>query len=184
MVCPLGDVMRVETSGASEQTARQDRLTERGVAASRRMAQTDFSKVQKYRGLIEDVAREKNVQAAVIAGIMSRESRAGAALKDGWGDHGNAFGLMQVDKRYHTVEGEWNSKKHISQTTGILKDMITNIQRKFPNWTTEQQLKGGIAAYNCGPGKVSSYETVDSRTTGHDYSNDVVARAQWYNEHW
>lgn len=180
----MGDVMRVDTSGASQQTARQDRLSERGVAASRKMAHTDSSRMQKYKGLIETVAKEKNVQQALITGIISRESRAGAVLKDGWGDHGNAFGLMQVDKRYHAIKGEWASKEHICQGTGILVDMINNIQKKFPHWTKEQQLKGAIAAYNCGPGRVTSYETVDSCTTGHDYSNDVVARAQWYKEHW
>lgn len=179
----MGDVMRVETSGASEQTAAQDRLTERGVAASHKMAQTDSSKMQKYKGLIDSVAREKNVQKGTIAGIISRESRAGAALKNGWGDKGNAFGLMQVDKRWHTPVGAWDSKEHISQATGILVDMINTIQKTFPNWTREQQLKGGIAAYNCGPSKVSNYHDVDSGTTGRDYSNDVVARAQWYQQH-
>jgi len=32
-----------------------------------------------------------------FAAIMSRESNAGRALdRDGWGDHGNGYGLMQV----------------------------------------------------------------------------------------
>lgn len=39
---------------------------------------------------------------------------------------------------------------------------------------------GGIAAYNMGDGNVHSYDNVDEKTTGKDYSNDVVARAQWY----
>lgn len=39
---------------------------------------------------------------------------------------------------------------------------------------------GGIAAYNMGDGNVHSYENVDEKTTGKDYSNDVVARAKWY----
>jgi len=33
-----------------------------------------------------------------------------------------------------------------------------------------------------GDGNVHSYEGVDERTTGKDYSNDVVARAQWYKQ--
>ena len=44
-------------------------------------------------------------------------------------------------------------------------------------------IAGAIAAYNTGEGRVESYENVDSRTTGKDYSNDVVARAQWYKQH-
>lgn len=41
-------------------------------------------------------------------------------------------------------------------------------------------LSGGIAAYNAGVSKVKSYENVDEGTTGGDYANDVVARAQWF----
>ncbi|XP_078538098.1 lysozyme g-like [Lissotriton helveticus] len=179
-----GDIMRVETSGASEQTARQERLTERGVAASRKMAQTDSSNMQKYKGLINSVAREKNVQAGIIAGIISRESCAGADLIQGWDDDGNCFGLMQVAKEWHTPIGGWDSKEHLSQATGTLVHMINTIQKKFPKWTREQQLKGGIAAYNCGPRRVSDYDDVDRHTISGDYSNDVVARAQWYQQNW
>lgn len=39
---------------------------------------------------------------------------------------------------------------------------------------------GGIAAYHAGPLAIHSYEEVDAKTYGGDYSNDVVARAQWY----
>lgn len=42
---------------------------------------------------------------------------------------------------------------------------------------------GGIAAYNKGQDCVESYEKVDAHTTGMDYSNDVVARAQWFYRH-
>lgn len=41
---------------------------------------------------------------------------------------------------------------------------------------------GGIAAYNAGDSLVLSYEDVDKYTTGGDYSNDVIARAQWFKE--
>lgn len=37
---------------------------------------------------------------------------------------------------------------------------------------------GGIAAYNKGDDRVESYEEVDTH-----YSNDVVARAQWFYKH-
>jgi len=39
---------------------------------------------------------------------------------------------------------------------------------------------GGIAAYNMGDGNVRSIENMDVGSTGGDYSNDVAARAQWY----
>ncbi|KAK0130641.1 Lysozyme g [Merluccius polli] len=116
-------------------------------------------------------------------GIISRVCRAGNTIKgnNGWGDHGNAFGLMQ-----------WNGEEHLNQATGILVNFIKKIQNKFPDWGAEQKLKapliylllyntvsllddfaGAIAAYNMGDDNVDSYENVDQHTTGGDYSNDV-----------
>ncbi|KAJ8393669.1 hypothetical protein AAFF_G00058880 [Aldrovandia affinis] len=183
MACTYGDVTRIQTTGASAVTAKQDDSTALpGVEASYQLAATDLDRMNGYKGLITRVGRAQEVDPAVIAGIVSRESRAGAPglLKDGWGDHGNAFGLMQVDKNYHTPEGGWDSEQHLTQATGILIHFIGKIQNKFPSWTKEQQFKGGIAAYNMGDGNVHSYEEVDSHTTGRDYANDVVARAQYY----
>ncbi|XP_006003935.1 lysozyme g [Latimeria chalumnae] len=180
MACIYGNVMNIDTTGASQATAKQDKLKEDGVPASHKMAENDSGRMCKYKTRILEVGRAKQMDPAVIAAIISRESRAGAALHDGWGDHGNGFGLMQVDKRYHTPVGAWDSEEHISQGTQILIDMITSIQKKFPGWTLDQQMKGGISAYNAGVGNVRTYNKMDVGTTGGDYANDVVARAQWY----
>ncbi|XP_051801916.1 LOW QUALITY PROTEIN: lysozyme g-like [Acanthochromis polyacanthus] len=176
--------MAVETTGASEKTARQDRLDSGGVRASYTMAKTDSGRMEKYKSIINAVGSKYDIEPALIAAIISRESRAGNVLQDGWGDHGNAWGLMQVDVNPsgggHTAKGDWNSEEHLSQGTEILIYFLNRIKNKFPSWTSEQQLKGAIASYNTGDGRVNSYENVDEKTTGKDYSNDVVARAQWY----
>lgn len=175
----------VETSGASRETADQDKLKCFGVKASHILAETDKKRVKKYKDLIKKAAKKHGVDPALIAAIMSRESRAGNTLDcDGYGDNRKAFGLMQVDVDKnggnHEAVGEWDSYEHIDQATGILVGFIKKISRKFPRWSEEQKLKGGIAAYNMGDGSVHSYERVDEYTTGGDYSNDVVARAQWF----
>ncbi|KAM6940575.1 lysozyme g-like [Xenentodon cancila] len=179
-----GDITRVETTGASYQTAQQDRLGDSGVSASHQMAQIDADRMARYKTMIKRVGSRFGIDPALIAAIISRESRAGNVLQNGWGDHGNAWGLMQVDVNPqgggHTKRGDWDSEEHLCQGTEILVYFIKRIQNKFPAWTKEQQLKGGIAAYNMGDGNVWSYEDVDAKTTGKDYSNDVVARAQWY----
>ncbi|XP_041838947.1 lysozyme g-like [Melanotaenia boesemani] len=179
-----GDIMRVETTGASSQTARQDGLSYAGVAASEKMAQKDADRMMKYNSKISSVGKRNGISPALIAGIISRESRAGSALQNGWGDHGNAWGLMQVDVNPHggghTAVGAWDSEEHLNQGTGILVDSIKQIKNKFPSWTAEQQLKGGIAAYNMGVGNVRTIKNMDVGSTGGDYSSDVVARAQWY----
>ncbi|XP_036818675.1 lysozyme g isoform X2 [Oncorhynchus mykiss] len=185
MAPPYGDIMKVETSGASLRTAKADGGNDEGVIASHRMAEHDRAAMDKYKRLIMKVAKRNEVDPAVICGIISRESRAGTGLdKHGRGDNGKAFGLMQIDTTPapsgggHTPKGEWNSEEHLQQGTEILILFIKRIQEKFNSWTKEQQLKGGIAAYNKGDDRVESYEEVDTH-----YSNDVVARAQWFYKH-
>ncbi|KAM6292985.1 lysozyme g-like [Porphyrio hochstetteri] len=178
-----GTVSRIKTSGASCLTAKQEGLSYCGVRASETIAAKDLKAMNRYKTIIKRVGEKLCVEPALIAGIISRESHAGTVLKNGWGDNGNAFGLMQVDKRYHRPVGAWNSEAHVNQGTNILISMIKAIQKKFPKWTKEQQLKGGIGAYNTGPGGVRSYDGVDSSTTHKDYSNDVSARAQYYKKH-
>ncbi|XP_019614501.1 PREDICTED: lysozyme g-like isoform X2 [Branchiostoma belcheri] len=91
-----GDLTKVDATGASEQTAKQDKLTIKGPAASQKMAKTDKKNVDKYKDIIKKVAKEKNIDPAIIAAIISRETRGGTLLdNNGWGDNGNGFGLMQ-----------------------------------------------------------------------------------------
>ncbi|NXJ79842.1 LYG protein, partial [Trogon melanurus] len=175
-----GNILKVDTNGASEATARPEGLSYAGVTASEKIAEKDLKNMEKYRAKITKVGNSKCVDPAVIAGIISRESHAGTVLQNGWGDHGNAFGLMQVDKRYHKIVGSWDSEEHLAQGTEILCGMVKEIQKKFPTWTKEQQLKGGISAYNAGANNVQSYERMDVGTTHNDYANDVVARAKFY----
>ncbi|XP_055034020.2 lysozyme g [Misgurnus anguillicaudatus] len=172
--------MKTDTTGASEITAKQNKLTIKGVEASKKLAENDLNQMEKYKSKIIKVGKAKQMDPAVIAAIISRESRAGAVLKDGWGDNGNGFGLMQIDKHYHTPAGAWDSEQHLAQATEILIDYYQAVKAKFPKWSPEQQLKGGISAYNAGVKNVRSYEHMDLGTTGDDYGNDVVARAQWY----
>ncbi|XP_060883596.1 LOW QUALITY PROTEIN: lysozyme g-like, partial [Labrus mixtus] len=150
---------------------------------------------KEFRSKINRVGAQKGIPPALIAAIISRESRAGNTIKNtgGRGDYDesrrayNAFGLMQVDVNPngggYSPEGAWDSEEHLRQATGILVHFMEQIKKKISNWSPEQKLKGGIAAYNMGDGNVHSYENVDGHTTGRDYSNDVVARAQWYRNH-
>ncbi|XP_009964189.1 lysozyme g-like protein 2 [Tyto alba] len=175
-----GSVNRIKTSGASCKTAKSEGLSYCGVSASEKIAERDLRAMNQYKTLIKKVGENLCIEPAVIAGIISRESHAGKALKNGWGDNGNGFGLMQVDKKSHTPRGQWNSETHLIQGTNILISMTKTIQRNFPRWTKDQQLKGGIAAYNFGTSNVRSYDRMDIGTTHNDYSSDVVARAKYY----
>ncbi|KAF1395047.1 hypothetical protein PFLUV_G00007480 [Perca fluviatilis] len=185
-----GDIMIVETTGASEQTAQQDKLKYSGIRASYAMAETDLLEMNNYKSIIQNVARQKGLDPALIAAIISRSCRAGKTLTAGRGcfdeerNKYNTYGLMQIDINPkgggHIPRGQWDSEEHLCQGTDILIHFILRIKHAFPDWSKEQQLKGGIAAYNAGDGNIHSYEEVDAKTSCGDYSNDVVARAQWY----
>uniref|UniRef100_A0A8C1ULU0 Lysozyme g n=1 Tax=Cyprinus carpio TaxID=7962 RepID=A0A8C1ULU0_CYPCA len=58
-----GDMLKIDTTGASEVTAKQYKLTIKGVEASKKLAEIDLPWIEKYK--------------TVIAAIISRESRAG-----------------------------------------------------------------------------------------------------------
>ena len=175
------------STGASLATAGQDGLSVAGVPASEKLAAADRARVMRFKSRFEAAAQSLVLPPALLAGVASRESRGGAALDaNGWGDHGNAFGIMQVDKRHHAVEGggDPGSQGHISQAAGILRDNFGQIKAKHPTWPEERQLQGAVAAYNFGVGNVQTLGGIDGGTTGDDYSNDVWARARYFAGRW
>jgi len=175
---PNAILSRYQPTGASAATARQDGLSA-GVGASQKMAQADLARLQQYKGAFESAAAKHGLPPAVLAAISSRESRGGAALdRNGRGDGGNGFGLMQIDFRSHSPRGGPYSAEHIDQAAGILKGMLNEVKAKHPSWPPEQQLRGALAAYNSGVSNVRTMSGIDRGTTGNDYSNDVWARAQ------
>ncbi|XP_062389593.1 lysozyme g-like [Sardina pilchardus] len=182
-----GNVMKIKTTGASAATACEDGDKKiSGRRASRQLAKTDLQRMNSYKDTIIKVGRDTGVDPAVIAAVISRASRGGSeyVLVNGWSANGDMFGLMQIAKQWHTLRGDWDSEEHIKQGTGILTYSIGIIQNKFPKWTKEEQLKGGLAAYNAGAQNVhDEYEKVDENTSAKDYSNDVVARAKYYRKH-
>lgn len=174
-------------NGASAATAAQDHLPP-GHDASRTMARTDLVRVTALKDHFNVAAVLTGLPPALLAAIASRESRCGSVLtSEGMGDGGNAFGIMQVDLRFHNpIAGrpDPTSQAHINQASGILKDALTAMIAKFPTMPAVRQLQAAVAAYNCGAGAVGTPDTADNGTTGHDYSNDVWERARFYSVGW
>ncbi|XP_055865063.1 glycine, glutamate and proline-rich protein-like isoform X2 [Biomphalaria glabrata] len=129
------------------------------------------------------------IQASVIAAIASRETRGGTLLvaTGGWGDNHNAWGIMQCDVRYSGLpctSVPWDSCEHIEMLVNrLLVPYVTQVHNKFPSWSLDQALQGAVAGYNGGVSRLASWSTVDAHTTGHDYSNDVIARAKYLMAH-
>lgn len=180
-----------DPTGASDATASQDGLSG-GVEASRTMAETDAPEVLRFTDRFEVAGAEFDVPPALLAGIASRESRGGAALdENGEGDGGAGVGIMQVDQTVRPPEevvdpgDDFASQGHINQATEILRGFIDQAADAYPGQSAAVQLQAGVAAYNTG---ASAFEggpdEIDVTTTGEDYSNDVIARAQYYAENW
>jgi soluble lytic murein transglycosylase-like protein len=160
-----------------------------GGAASDRSANNDADRVEELAESFERVGEEYDLPPALLAGIASRESHVGDVLgrngsQPGWGDHDNAYGMMQIDHRYHTVDesdgplGEAN----IEQGAEIISGYRDDISEAHPDWTEAQQLRGAVTAYNSGVRNVQTLGGLDEGTTGNDYSGDVWARAQVFAE--
>jgi murein DD-endopeptidase MepM/ murein hydrolase activator NlpD len=162
-----------EPSGASDDTARQDNLPQQGihgVAASEDMANTDWSKINPRKARFNEVAQRYELPPALLAAIASRETRGGAVLdSEGWGDRGNAFGIMQVDKRWHSpIETEHgpDGEPHIDQATGILKDKLDAVRRQVEGISDSRALQAAVSRYNGGRGLLPPES--DKGTTGND----------------
>lgn len=184
---PNSILFKYDPTGASFATASQDKLAQKGITgvkASRIMAETDAKPLLKHTQTFITVGKDFSLPPALLAAIASRESRGGTQLKNGFGDKGNGFGLMQVDKRFHQLEGtpDPTSLAHIRQATGILESFRKAVSERHPEFPPERQLQGAVAAYNAGTKVVQTLNGMDAGTTGNDYSNDVWARARFYAE--
>merc|ERR1712168_262332 len=181
-----GDISSCDTNGCSKETAQAnnvpwDDINASGVEASWLMAAQDAQAMLQYKDMIEQTAEALCCDPSYIAGIISRETRAGATLgDDGYGADGHGYGLMQIDDSVHSIQGGPFSLDNIMQGTQILLDNINCVAANHPDWTADQALFGGIAAYDAGCANVVSFDSIDVGTTNNDYANDVTARSQWF----
>jgi len=171
-----------------------------------------LNEMRKYKAFIDEGARSAGVRASLIAGIGSRESHWGLALKPpgsgGTGDaaarrprppfrpgslppDGRGFGrgLMQIDFDAFDFArtDKWkDAKSNILFGCQVLTNNITLIQRRT-SLDGEELLRAAVAAYNCGAGNVLNAirdsRDVDFFTAGRDYSKDVFNRAGWFQLH-
>ena len=125
-----------------------------------------------------------------FAALMLRESGGGQALGyfpkgeiDGWGDGGNAYGLFQIDKRFHAkFLASPEAKTAVGQAVYALGLLCSNRRLiRVVCHVPDLAERAAYAAYNCGVGNVFAALRKgldpDTYTTGHDYSTWIWKRA-------
>ncbi|MBE9563266.1 MAG: transglycosylase SLT domain-containing protein [Proteobacteria bacterium] len=167
---------------------------------------------RRYHDIIKDVARRYNIKPSVICGIGSRESHWGLALRPegptGRGDFsrrrprgerrgveppdggGYGRGLMQIDYDWHEFArtGKWyEPRENLIYSCVVLDRARKFFDKKAQSLNKEQKLRAMIAAYNGGATatlrSIKAGSDIDARTTGHDYSKDVLNRSGWFQLH-
>ncbi|NXT85976.1 LYG protein, partial [Zapornia atra] len=149
-----------------------------GLSVIRRTAEADVIRLRKYEIPIKRVARNLCLDPALIAGIISQESRAGLILDNGWDQGRRKYGLMQINGQRYQPFGVWDSEEHINQCSTILVLSINEVREKHPNWSWDQQLRGGICTYRAKMSNLRVYEE-DPCERDYYYPNSVIRRAQF-----
>jgi soluble lytic murein transglycosylase-like protein len=159
----------------------------------------DLPWLEKIRELINAIAKSYDLDPAVVAAVISRESGGGRLLGK-WGnppdtgDRGHGRGLMQADDRFwkgllnlDLKGGEEDAWRHpafnIAFGCWLLKKNIVAIEKKFPGLAHDEIIHAALAAYNSGLSRalraLREGTDVDAPTAGRDYGKDVMERAEW-----
>ena len=166
----------------------------------------------RYGALIEGAAAEAGLLPAVVAGLGSRQSRWGLALRPRsaagtvdlaprpfsrpWRDTplppdglGFGRGLLRIDYDAHLFarEGDWaDPAANIGQGCRMLAEARTLLRRRTV-LHGRALLRGAVAALNCGIDNVlhaiRQGLDLDFYTSGRDFSRDVLHRAGFFQTH-
>jgi len=181
------------------------------ITARSQSMKAQLAAANNFRPFIEAAAQQFGFQPCIICGIGSRESGWGLLLKPpgpgGTGDRarrkpkpplrpgslppdGQGFGrgLMQIDFDSNVLAqtGNWRDPQtNINFGCDLLAQKLAFV-KKHSKLEGLMLLRGAIAAYNCGEGAVCKLAEegldIDSKTTGRDYSADVLNRAGFFQQ--
>ena len=108
---------------------------------------SSFSRIQQYDSIIQDAAREYNVDPALVYAVIQKESDGVSTVVSSKG----AKGLMQLMDGTADDLGVKNSMDPADNITGGVRYLSQMLQRFDGN----KEL--ALAAYNAGPGNVQKY---------------------------
>ena len=154
----------------------------------------DLKRLAPWLSAFVAAADEYQVRRSVLAAMCLRESLgswAGAYTRKGshlgWGDHGRAFGLWQVDRRYHEAALRGLVPGHQLLTplgqARYAAAIIAGARAFLAAWhpASPRLEQAAVAAHNADLSRVDlqleSGSDPDAVTTGFDYGADVLRRA-------
>ena len=180
-------------SGGGDPNAELFKLNPGHMPVSAQTAAARLKLAKKYQPLAIKLGKKFHLPPALILGWMSRESGLGSMLRpDGYSKYdGFGYGLLQVDRRYHTPTGDPFGEPSCDQAIGdVFKGMINGVKKRHPGWTHDEQVAGALVDYNSGPGNATTrpssaagWAAMDGGTANDDYSRDTWAQSQWYAKH-
>lgn len=154
---------------------------------------TDLARVRPWAHVIDECCTLTGEDPWRIAALGLRESgwgwaRGYAPKGDpcGWGDHGHAFGFLQIDKRWHRdFVGSVRAQDPFQQALyacSILRDARRWFVQSSLNTQDRDHLERMVyAAYNAGPARIRDHVVLghspDAGTTGGDYSAWIWRKA-------
>ena len=154
-----------------------------------------LTRIYRDYGPIIDTCCSGRVDSPVMAGLMWRESRGGAALTPpgaaGTGDGGHGRGLCQIDDRSwpaFTSSEDWKDPaKNIAFAVNLVAAEVSYFARfSLGHPTPYPPLQCALAAYNAGPSGVrralARGEDVDAPTAHGNYSAEVLRLAGIYRD--
>lgn len=152
---------------------------------SMQLAEIDLEAMEMYRENITTAATNKCFNAALLAGLISQQSRGGALLDQNGTmpcsnrADGLCYGIMGMKNEMNVDDGI-GGINYLEAGIDQLIALIDEIVARHSAWTIVQQTRAGIAAWEVGINQILSHERIDYFTANKDMSSDVLARASFF----
>ncbi len=151
-------------------------------------AQYNHAKNKGYIPFYQAAAQAHGVNVADLMAISSRETDGNDYFVNHTGDAGHGHGLMQIDDRSFPdfcASNNWKDPaQDIMLGAEVLKGKIEEAMKALMPITNDMATirRIAIAGYNGGTRRAvdafKAGDDIDTHTTKHNYSADVIARAQ------